>query len=104
MDYKEAIEYLKEPIDKPLEVHDKAIKLAIKALETQEETTGKLEDFREWILVNYEPAIVDLVAITVVSHGKVNGWDEIAVDEMLDELHYELKEGLLNVIDTFLKD
>ena len=50
MDYKEAMEYLKEPIGKPLEVHDKAIKLAIKTLETQEETTGKLED--RWKISN----------------------------------------------------
>lgn len=34
-DIEKAIEYLKEPIGKPLEVHCKAIKLAIKALEKQ---------------------------------------------------------------------
>ena len=34
-DIEKAIEYLKEPIGKPLEVHYKAIKLAISALEKQ---------------------------------------------------------------------
>ena len=81
-----------------------AYRAVYQAVEILEKLVSTLEDFREWILVNYEPAIVDLVAITVVSHGKVNGWDEIDVDEMLEELHYELKKGLLNVIDTFLKD
>jgi len=62
-----------------------------------------LENFREWILVNYEPAITSLIEKTVIPHGKVNGWDEVSVDEMLEELHFELKKSLLNVIDTYLK-
>ena len=64
----------------------------------------KLEKFREWIVTHYEPAISDFIEKTVTPHGKVNGWDEVSVDEMLEELDFELKEGLLNVIDSFLKE
>lgn len=60
--------------------------------------------FREWILTHYDPAITDLVDKTVSTHGKVNGWDEVSVDEMLEELHFELKEGLLNVVDSYIAE
>ena len=63
-----------------------------------------IEVFREWILTHYEPAITDLIEKTVSAHGNVNGWDEVSVDEMLEELHFELKEGLLNVVDSYLKE
>ena len=64
----------------------------------------KLEEFREWILSNYEPAVTDLIDQIIVSHGEVNGWHEVDVDEMLEELSFELKDGLLKVIDSYLAE
>lgn len=69
-----------------------------------EDIETDLEKVREWFLRNYKPAISDLIETTIIPHGKVNEWDDVSVAEMLEELHFELKDGILKVIDSYLKE
>jgi len=59
------------------------------------------DDLREWILKNYNPAVSDFIANIVELHALDCGWKEDDVGELLDVLHYELREVLMNVVESY---
>lgn len=66
------------------------------------------EDFRDWIVDNWE-AVEDEIAKTINNIAKeysVNGEnfnieDSVDSDNLLEEISRNIKQGLLNVIDTY---
>ena len=66
------------------------------------------EDFRDWIVDNWE-AVEDEIAKAINNIAKeysVNGEnfnieDSVDSDNLLEEISRNIKQGLLNVIDTY---
>lgn len=58
------------------------------------------EDLREWIIQNYECVTDDICAVSR-KHAIENNWSEIEVDIMVEEISEKIKEGILNVVDTY---
>lgn len=59
------------------------------------------EDLYEWIVDNFEEVAQDLFADVAEEHAKENGWDTVEVHFMVEEMVEKVKEGLLNVVDTY---
>lgn len=62
------------------------------------------EDFRDWIVDNWEYAVLDCIGFalsTMVVDKKKDMNDVVDRDETVDFISERLKEGLLNVIDTY---
>jgi len=59
------------------------------------------DDLREWILKNYNPALSDFIDNIVESHARACGWKEYDVGELLDVLHYKLREVIMNVVESY---
>lgn len=62
------------------------------------------EDFRNWIVDNWETAVKDCIGLalsTIVVGGKKGMSDIFDIEEAIEFISERLKEGLLNVIDTY---
>lgn len=62
------------------------------------------EDFRDWIVDNWETAVKDCIGFalsTMVVDNKKDMSDIVDRDETIEFISERLKEGLLNVIDTY---
>lgn len=66
------------------------------------------EDFRDWIVDNWE-AVEDEIAKSIdataeeysVNRENFNIEDSVDSDNLLEEISRNIKQGLLNVIDTY---
>lgn len=63
--------------------------------------SDKSEDLQEWIIDNFTDCAIDDATVIVRQFAKENGWDEIEVDFMVEEIVEKLQEGILNVIETY---
>lgn len=62
------------------------------------------EDFRDWIVDNWNTAVFDCIGFaleTMVVDGKKDMNDVVDRDETVDFISERVKEGLLNVLDTY---
>lgn len=62
------------------------------------------EDFRNWIVDNWETTVKDCIGFaleTMVVDGKKDMNDVVDRDETVDFISERIKEGLLNVLDTY---
>lgn len=62
------------------------------------------EDFRNWIVDNWETAVFDCIGValaTMVVDAKKDMSDVVDRDETVEFISERLQEGLLNVIDTY---
>lgn len=62
------------------------------------------DDLYNWLVNNYEVSIADEVIKITRTHGKENGLEEYESDVLAEEINDELKESLLNIIDTFQEE
>ena len=77
-------------------------------MKQQEEQYLIKEDFRDWIVDNWE-AVEDDIAKSIDNVAKEYSErgenfiidDDVDKDNLLDEISKNLKQGLLNVIDTY---
>ena len=62
------------------------------------------EDFRNWIVDNWETTVKDCIGLalsTIVVAGKKDMSDIFDIEEAIEFISERLKEGLLNVIETY---
>lgn len=62
------------------------------------------EDFRNWIVDNWTTTVYDNIGIalaTMVVNAKKDMTDVVDREETVDFISERIKEGLLNVIDTY---
>lgn len=62
------------------------------------------EDFRDWIVDNWETTVKDCIGFalsTIVVEGKKDMSDIFDREEAIEFISERLKDGLLNVIDTY---
>lgn len=62
------------------------------------------EDFRNWIVDNWETTVFDCIGLalsTMVVDEKKDMNDVVDRDETVDFISERVKEGLLNVLDTY---
>lgn len=62
------------------------------------------EDFRDWIVDNWNTAVFDCIGFalaTMVVDAKKDMNDVVERDETVDFISERVKEGLLNVLDTY---
>lgn len=62
------------------------------------------EDFRNWIVDNWNTTVFDCIGFaleTMVVDAKKNMTDVVDRDEAVDFISERVKEGLLNVLDTY---
>jgi DNA-binding PadR family transcriptional regulator len=58
------------------------------------------EDLKTWLADNFE-AIDDTISEITSKYEKKENWDDVEVDNMVDEISVNLEENLRNVIDTY---
>jgi hypothetical protein len=59
------------------------------------------EDLVDWVVDNLEEALLDDLSKVANPYIKLNGWDLVEIDLMLEEMVGTIKEGVLNVIETY---
>ena len=59
------------------------------------------DDLHEWILNNFEEVAQDLFSEIAEKHAEENGWDIVDTHFMVEEMVEKVKEGLLNVVDSY---
>ncbi|WP_010247811.1 hypothetical protein [Peptoniphilus rhinitidis] len=62
------------------------------------------EDFRDWIVDNWETAVFECIGFvleTMIVDAKKDMTDIVDRDETVDFISERVKEGLLNVLDTY---
>jgi hypothetical protein len=59
------------------------------------------EDLINWVSDNLDEVLMDDLSKIVDTYIKENGWDQVEIDLMLDEMVQIIKEGILNVVETY---
>jgi len=76
----------------------------LKKIKIERQPIVNVDDIREWILINYDPAISDLIDSVVTEKAIENDWSEEQVDDLLESLNYKLKDALLTLVGTFVEE
>ena len=76
----------------------------MKKIKIERQPIVNVDDIREWILINYDPAISDLIDSVVTEKAIENDWSEEQVDDLLESLNYKLKDALLTLVGTFVEE
>jgi hypothetical protein len=59
------------------------------------------EDLINWVSDNLDEVLMDDLSKIVDTYIKENGWDQVEIDLMLDEMVQIIKEGILNVVEAY---
>ena len=59
------------------------------------------EDLIDWVSNNLDEVLVDDLSKIADTYIKENGWDQIEVDLMLEDMVQGIKYGILNVVETY---
>ena len=82
----------------------KNVKSDFEKIEMDRLPVVNVNDIREWILINYDPAISDLIDSIVTEKSIENNWSEEQVDDLLETINYKLKDALLTLVGTFAEE
>lgn len=116
MEIKEAINILEyyRPIGAinagfPKEPSDdvKAYNLAIEALEKQAFFENEVDEIKDWFVDNKECLLDTATNVSTKGFNLLNkdGFiDDVDLDGILEDIVDEIQKGILNVLDTFIKD
>lgn len=58
-------------------------------------------DFRDFIVDNFEECAIDDISNISKKYIKEFDWDEIDVDMFIEEIVGKLKEGIINIVETY---
>ena len=59
------------------------------------------EDLIDWVSNNLDEVLMDDLSKIADTYIKTNGWDQVEIDSMLEEMIQSTKEGILNVVETY---
>ena len=59
------------------------------------------EDLIDWVSNNLDEVLMDDLSKIADTYIKANGWDQVEIDLMLEEMIQSTKEGILNVVETY---
>jgi hypothetical protein len=59
------------------------------------------EDFRDFIVENFEECATDDASYISKKYIKEFNWDEVDVDMFIEEIVDKLKQGLINIVETY---
>lgn len=59
------------------------------------------EDLTTWIVDNFDDVGYDTIHEICSRYARQNGWDDVEVDFMVDDLCEVIKDSLLNLVETY---
>ena len=59
------------------------------------------DDFRDWIVDNFEECATDDISEISKKYISEFGWDGVDVDDFICEIVEKLKHGIINVVETY---